>query len=62
MAKTSKDSEKCPQWEKDLECIKLLFVLLANKMGVEKKEIAKALGVSGGRVSQILNPKKYRKT
>ncbi|MGA2173330.1 MAG: hypothetical protein ABSG82_10040 [Sedimentisphaerales bacterium] len=61
MAKNKDNSEQSSQLEGNIECIKLLLVLLANKLGVEKKEIAKALGVSGGRISQLLNPKKYKK-
>ena len=60
MAKNKNNNEQSSQLEDNIECIKLLLVLLANKLGVEKKEIAKALGVSAGRISQILNPKKYK--
>lgn len=60
MAKNKNNNEQNSQLEDNIECIKLLLVLLANKLGVEKKEIAKALGVSAGRISQILNPKKYK--
>lgn len=49
------------QWKGDLELIKILLVLLANKLGVEKKEMAKAMGISKGGLSKILNPKKYKK-
>lgn len=48
-------------WEEDIAILKMLMILLVNKMGVDQKEIAKALGISEGRLSQILNPKKYKK-
>jgi hypothetical protein len=47
--------------EHNIEIIKTLLILLVNKMGVEKQTIAKAIGFSGGRISQILDPKKYGK-
>lgn len=49
-------------WKQDIEILKMLMIMLVNKMGVEKKDIAKTLGVSEGRLSQILNPKKYKKS
>ncbi len=48
-------------WKNDLEVIKTLLILLVSKSGVEQKDIAKAMGISEGRLSQILNPKKYKK-
>jgi len=48
-------------WEEDISILKMLMILLVNKMGVEQKDIAKTLGLSEGRLSQILNPKKYKK-
>jgi uncharacterized membrane protein len=59
-----KDSNKSnlkEDWKVDIEVLKMLMILLVNKMGVDQKEIAKALGISEGRLSQILNPKKYNK-
>jgi uncharacterized membrane protein len=47
-------------WEQDIAHLKILMIMLANKMGVEQKDIAKSLGISEGRLSQILNPKKYK--
>ena len=44
----------------DVKVMKKLLILLANKLGVEKKDIAKSMGISAGRLSQILNPKKYK--
>jgi DNA-directed RNA polymerase specialized sigma24 family protein len=43
-----------------MDMIKRLLILLVDKFGVEKSDIAKALGISQGRLSQILNPKKYK--
>jgi DNA-directed RNA polymerase specialized sigma24 family protein len=43
-----------------MDIIKRLLILLVDKFGVEKSDIAKALGISQGRLSQILNPKKYK--
>ncbi len=52
-------SEPREQWQSDLEIIKILLILMTNKCGVNKKDIAQAIGISKGRLSQILNPKKY---
>lgn len=62
MAKRKKEqkSETRQSWEQDIELIKMLLVLVVNKLGVEKKEIAKALGISEATLSKMLNPKKYR--
>lgn len=59
-----KDSNKSnvqEDWKKDIEVLKMLMILLVSKMGVEQKDIAKTLGISEGRLSQILNPAKYKK-
>jgi plasmid maintenance system antidote protein VapI len=48
-------------WEKDIAIMKMLMILLANKMGVKQNAIAKTLGITEGRLSQLLNPKKYNK-
>lgn len=53
------DSKKA--WENDISTIKMLLVLLVNKMGVNKTDIARTLGISEGRLSQLLNPRKYKK-
>jgi plasmid maintenance system antidote protein VapI len=45
----------------NINMIKMLLVLLVDKLGVDKRDIAKALGISPGRLSQLLNPKKYKK-
>jgi uncharacterized membrane protein len=57
---SAKDDVK-KDWEQDIDILKILMILLVNKMGVEQKDIAKSLGISNGRLSQILNPKKYKK-
>ncbi len=60
MAKNKNRIELSSLWEKDLQCIKLLLVLLANKLGVKNKEIAKAMGISESSLSKLLNPAKYK--
>ena len=59
--KDSNKSNANEGWKEDIEVLKMLMILLVNKMGVDQKDIAKALGISEGRLSQILNPKKYKK-
>lgn len=44
----------------DIQDIKKLLILLVAKSGVEKKDIAKSMGITKGRLSQILDPKKYK--
>lgn len=44
-----------------VELIKILLVLLVNKLGVERKDVANAMGISKGELSKMLNPKKYKK-
>ena len=41
----------------DVKIMKNLLILLVNKLGVEKRDIAKSMGISAGRLSQILNTK-----
>jgi plasmid maintenance system antidote protein VapI len=48
-------------WKQDIAIMKMLMILLVNKMGVKQNAIAKALDITEGRLSQILNPKKYKK-
>ena len=45
----------------NLEMIRNLLVLLLENSGVKMGNIAKVFGISPGRLSQILNPKKYYK-
>ena len=59
--KDSNKSDVREDWKQDIEILKMLMILLVNKMGVDQKDIAKTLGISEGRLSQILNPKKYKK-
>ena len=43
-----------------LESIKILLVLLLQKNDVKGASIAKALGISPGRLSQLLSQTKYK--
>lgn len=43
-----------------VDMLKTLLILLVDKLGVEKSKIAKAMGITQGRLSQLLNPKKYK--
>lgn len=45
----------------NIEMIKTLLILLVNKLGVEKIDIAKSMGISKGELSKMLNPKKYKR-
>lgn len=47
--------------ENNVELIKMLLILLVNKLGVEKIDIAKSMGISKGELSKMLNPKKYKR-
>ena len=40
--------------------IKTLLILLVNKLDVKKSDIAKAMGITQARLSQLLDPKKYK--
>lgn len=42
---------------RELRDMKRLLILLLKSHDVDQKEIAKVLGVTEGRVSQMLNPK-----
>jgi DNA-directed RNA polymerase specialized sigma subunit len=44
----------------ELRIIEKLLILLIDKQGVQRGEIAKVLGVSEGELSKTLNPKKYK--
>ena len=44
----------------DINTMKILLILLVDKLGVDKINIAKALGVSTSKLSKLLNPKKYK--
>ncbi len=46
---------------KELEAIKKLLVLLLKKFEVKGDSIAKAMGISEARLSQIIPQKKYKK-
>jgi plasmid maintenance system antidote protein VapI len=44
----------------DVDVIKRLLILLLKKFDVDQREIAKILGITPGRLSQLINPKKYK--
>lgn len=58
---TDKEGKMKKSLENNLELIKTLLILLVNKLGVDKKDIAKVMGISEGNLSKILNPKKYKR-
>lgn len=45
--------------KKDIEDIKSLLILFLQKIEVENPKIADAIGMSTGRVSQLVNKNKY---
>jgi Mn-dependent DtxR family transcriptional regulator len=45
--------------KEDYEDLKALLLLLLRANKVDNEDIAKALGVSGGRISQMLDANKY---
>jgi DNA-directed RNA polymerase specialized sigma subunit len=55
------NDKKLDQILNELGAIKKLFILLLQKQEVKVENIAKALGVSEGRVSQMAPTKKYKK-
>ena len=55
------DDAKLDQITKELSAIKGLLVVLLQHHEVKGENIAKALGVSEGRVSQMFSKKKYKK-
>jgi predicted transcriptional regulator len=52
--------KKLDQIANDLSAIKKLLILLLQSKDVKGANIAKALGVSEGRVSQMASSKKYK--
>ncbi len=52
--------KKLDQIANDLSAIKRLLILLLQHKDVKGSNIAKALGVSKGRVSQMASTKKYK--
>ena len=44
----------------NIDILKRLIILLLIKQDVDQKDIAKALGITPGTLSKILNPGKYR--
>jgi predicted transcriptional regulator len=55
------NDKKLDQIANDLSAIKRLLVLLLQHQEVKGENIAKALGVSKGRVSQMASTKKYKR-
>jgi DNA-directed RNA polymerase specialized sigma subunit len=55
------NDKKLDQILNELGAIKKLFILLLQQQEVKVENIAKALGVSEGRVSQMAPTKKYKK-
>jgi DNA-directed RNA polymerase specialized sigma subunit len=55
------NNKKLDQILNELGAIKKLFILLLQQQEVKVENIAKALGVSEGRVSQMAPTKKYKK-
>ncbi len=55
------NDKKLDQIAEDLGAIKRLLVLLLQHQDVKGENIARALGVSKGRVSQMASTKKYKK-
>lgn len=55
------NEKKLDQIAIDLSAIKRLLVLLLQHQQVKGEHIAKALGVSKGRVSRMASTKKYKK-
>jgi len=62
MAKNKKDINEGLDREllQNVEMIKMLLIMIVDNMGIKRKDISKMLGISEGRLSQILNPKKYK--
>jgi len=55
------DDKKFNKLVEELKAIKSLLVLNLQNSGIESKSIAKALGVSAGRISQMHSTKQYKK-
>ncbi len=55
------DERQFKKISSDLDAIKKLLVLMLKKDEVKGDVIAKAFGVSEGRLSQIFSQKKYKK-
>ena len=45
--------------KEEIEDIKALLILFLQSLDVENKKIADAIGMSAGRVSQLVNKNKY---
>lgn len=49
------------EFKRDLEDIKALLILFLQKIEVDNLKIADAIGMSTGRVSQLVNKNKYKR-
>lgn len=54
-------NEEIKKLKEEMEDIKALIILALQKIEIDNTSIGKALGISKGRVSQILDKKKYLK-
>jgi len=61
MEEVKLDEKQLKLLRSDLESIKKLLVLLLKNSEVKGNLIAKAMGISEGRLSQIFSQKKYKK-
>lgn len=55
------DEKTSKELQESIETTNLLLALLLKKMDVAGKDIAAAMNISEGRLSQLLNSKKYRR-
>ncbi|MEK6925586.1 MAG: hypothetical protein AABW71_05110 [Nanoarchaeota archaeon] len=53
------DQKEFDDLKKDVEDIKALLILFLQKIEVDNQKIADAIGMSAGRVSQLINKNKY---
>ena len=61
MEEVKLDEKQLKLLRSDLDSIKKLLVLLLKNSEVKGDLIAKAMGISEGRLSQIFSQKKYKK-
>lgn len=61
MEEVKLDEKQLKLLRSDLDSIKKLLVLLLKNSDIKGNLIAKAMGISEGRLSQILSQKKYKK-
>jgi DNA-directed RNA polymerase specialized sigma subunit len=51
--------EEIAELRKEIDDLKSLFIIFLQKIEVDNQKIADAVGISPGRVSQIVNKNKY---